>query len=114
MDDVHLTVLLASRNGGAVLPRTLDGYRRAATPPVGWKIVVVDNGSTDDTQQVIESFKASLPIEGLTQPIPGKNRALNTGLGAVEGRLAIITDDDAIPEPSFLVEWAKVLKDDHG
>jgi glycosyltransferase involved in cell wall biosynthesis len=114
MNDVHLTVLLASRNGGAVLPRTLDGYRRAATPPVGWKIVVVDNGSTDDTQQVIESFKASLPIEGLRQPVPGKNRALNTGLGAVEGRLAIITDDDAIPEPSFLVEWAKILKDDHG
>jgi glycosyltransferase involved in cell wall biosynthesis len=114
MSDVQLTVLLATRNGANVLPRTLDGYRRAARPPIGWKIVIVDNGSTDDTQQVIESFKSSLPLQRLGQPAPGKNRALNTGIKAVEGRLAVITDDDSIPERSFLIEWAKVIQEDRG
>jgi glycosyltransferase involved in cell wall biosynthesis len=114
MREVLLTVLLATRNGAAVLPRTLDGYRRAAAPPVGWKIVVVDNGSTDGTQEIIEAFRTSLPLEGLTQPIPGKNKALNAGIDAIEGRLAIITDDDSIPDPSFLVEWSRILQDDRG
>jgi GT2 family glycosyltransferase len=114
MSDVQLTVLLATRNGAKALPRTLDGYRQAARPSVGWKIVVVDNGSTDETQQVIESFKSSLPLEAIGQPVPGKNRALNAGINAVEGRLTVITDDDSIPDRSFLIEWAKIIQDDRG
>jgi glycosyltransferase involved in cell wall biosynthesis len=109
MPNVELTILLATRNGEQVLPRTLDGYRRIAAPSVKWKIIVVDNGSTDSTPEIIRSFKSDLPLEALAQPIAGKNRALNTGLAGVEGRLVILTDDDAVPNPSFLAEWAKYL-----
>jgi glucosyl-dolichyl phosphate glucuronosyltransferase len=110
MSNVQLTVLLASRNRAGVLARVLDGYCRVAPPPVGWKMVLVDNGSTDATPTVIESFKRVLPLEALSESMPGKNRALNRGLVALEGRLVIVTDDDAIPSPSFLSAWAKYLE----
>lgn len=71
--------------------------------------MVVDNGSTDATPQVVDAAKAVLPIEPLTEPRPGKNRALNKGLEALEGSLAIITDDDAVPDPMFLAAWSKYL-----
>jgi GT2 family glycosyltransferase len=109
MPNVQLTVLIATRNGEHVLPRTLGGYRRISAPSVGWKIVVVDNGSTDSTPEIIESFKKDLPLEMLEQPVAGKSRALNTGIEAVEGRLVVLTDDDAIPSPSFLEAWAQFL-----
>jgi glucosyl-dolichyl phosphate glucuronosyltransferase len=109
MPNVELTVLLATRNGEQVLPRTLDGYRRVSAPSVKWKIVVVDNGSTDSTPEIIRSFASDLPLQALVQPIAGKNRALNTGLAAVEGRLLVLTDDDTIPSPSFLEAWVKYL-----
>jgi GT2 family glycosyltransferase len=109
MQNVQLTVLMATRDGQYVLPRTLDAYRRVAAPPVGWKMVVVDNGSTDATPAIIRSFEKDLPLVLLQQRLAGKNRALNTGLEAVEGRLVIFTDDDAIPSSSFLTAWAKFL-----
>jgi glycosyltransferase involved in cell wall biosynthesis len=109
MQKVQMTVLLATRNGERVLPRTLDGYCRTAAPPVGWKLVVVDNGSTDATPEIIEGFKRHLPLESLAESGSGKNRALNVGLTAVEGDIAIMTDDDAIPSPTCLTAWAKYL-----
>ena len=59
--------------------------------------MIVDNGNTDSTPAIIASFKDHLPIEMLREPVPGQNRALNSGLIAVEGRAVIITDDDTIP-----------------
>jgi L-malate glycosyltransferase len=99
MPNAPLTVLLATKNGEHVLPRVLDAYRRVAIPAMGWKMVIVDNGSTDSTPQIIESARNDLPLEVLQQPHPGKYRALNSAMGAVEPGLVIFTDDDAIPDP---------------
>jgi glucosyl-dolichyl phosphate glucuronosyltransferase len=109
MSDPALTVLFATRNGEDVLPRTLAAYCRVEAPRCRWKIVVVDNGSQDSTADILTSFKRRLPLEMLQQSIVGKNRALNHGLSVLEGSLAIITDDDAIPEPSFLTAWSRYV-----
>ena len=110
MKRIDLTVLIATRNGEHVLPRTLDGYRRLAAPSVGWKLLVVDNASTDATPDIVGSYKQDLPLDFLRQPVPGKSRALNTGLAAVEGRLVVLADDDAVPAPGFLDAWAEYLE----
>jgi glycosyltransferase involved in cell wall biosynthesis len=109
MSSIALTVLFATRNGEDVLPRTLEGYCRVERPSHAWKIVVVDNGSEDLTPAILATFKERLPLETLRQPIAGKNRALNYGLSALEGDLVIITDDDAIPDSSFLKAWSRYL-----
>jgi glycosyltransferase involved in cell wall biosynthesis len=109
MSHVELTVLFAARNGEDVLPRTLEAYCRAQQPSYPWKMVIVDNGSRDSTREILASFKRRLPLETLHQPVAGKNRALNLGLSAVEGRLTIVTDDDAVPDPSFLTAWSSYL-----
>jgi glycosyltransferase involved in cell wall biosynthesis len=109
MPNAQLTVLLATRNGEHVLPRVLDAYCRVAAPAGGWKMVIVDNGSTDSTPQVIDSFRNDLPLQVLQQPHPGKYRALNSAITAIEGGLVVFTDDDSIPDPTFLTAWAKYL-----
>jgi glycosyltransferase involved in cell wall biosynthesis len=108
--DVQFTVLLATRNGGQVLRKTLAGYCDVIRPACGWKIVIVDNGSTDSTPDVIEYFSRHLRIERIPQPVPGKSRSLNAGLKAVEGEFAIFTDDDAVPNVYFLESWIEALK----
>jgi glycosyltransferase involved in cell wall biosynthesis len=109
MSQFLLTVLFATRNGEEVLPRTLRGYCNLEPSPIKWKLVIVDNGSSDATSGVICTFSERLPLQIVREPKAGKNRALNRGLQASEGQLVIITDDDAVPLPSFLQSWAKVL-----
>src|ERR1700730_10763568 len=104
-----LTVLFATRNGEKVLSRTLGGYCELEQSPIKWKLVIVDNGSFDETSNIVHSFAERLPLQILREPRAGKNRALNRGLQALEGQFVVITDDDAVPLPSFLESWARAM-----
>jgi glycosyltransferase involved in cell wall biosynthesis len=103
-----LTVLLATRNGAATLPLVFDAYCGLEPPAGGWKLVVVDNGSTDSSREVIARFEKRLPLTYVLEPKPGKNAALNTGLDHVAGDLVVFTDDDALPKPDWLVRLRAV------
>jgi glycosyltransferase involved in cell wall biosynthesis len=100
---------MATRNGGATLPRVLQAYCRLAVPAQGWRLLVVDNGSTDDTRAVLDSYAARLPLSCLHEARPGKNVALNRALAhALDGAepaggLFVFTDDDATPAPDWLL-----------
>lgn len=98
-----LTVLLATRNGARTLPSMLNAFCLLKSPPSGWKLVVVDNGSSDQTREVVNSFQNRLPLTYLFEGKPGKNAALNAGLAILEGDLAVFTDDDVFPNPEWLV-----------
>src|SRR5208337_3538308 len=98
-----LTVLLATRNGSRTLPTVLDTFTRLQVPSSGWKLVVIDNGSTDQTREIVTSFRASLPLTYVFEERPGKNVALNAGLEHLEGDLAVFTDDDIFPCTDWLI-----------
>jgi glycosyltransferase involved in cell wall biosynthesis len=98
-----LTVLMATHNGAETLPRVLEAYARLEPPPGGWKLVLVDNASDDDSAAVAGRFRDRLPLQLLHEPVQGKNHALNRGLAELEGDLAVFSDDDALPAPDWLV-----------
>jgi glycosyltransferase involved in cell wall biosynthesis len=62
-----LTVLLATRNRAAVLRETLEAFCRLQPPQSGWKMIVVDNGSTDETAAVLACFTNRLPRHAVSE-----------------------------------------------
>jgi len=100
-----LTVIFSSRNGASVLEQTLSSMTRLHPPPGGWKIVAVDNGSTDETPAIFARYRDRLPITVLEEPRGGKNRALNRALRHGEGDLFVFCDDDVVVDPDWLVQW---------
>src|SRR5579864_2342209 len=99
-----LSVLMATYNRAAKLAVVLDAYLRLDPLPGGWQLFIVDNGSTDETQQVVASFRERLPLTYLFEPQRGKNFALNFALPKVQGDLIVFTDDDAMPESDWLTQ----------
>ena len=99
-----LTVLLATRNRAQILRNVLEAYCHLQQPGSGWKLVIVDNGSNDQTPQVLASFLSQLPLQAVCEPKLGKNNALNTGLESVQGDLTVLTDDDAFPHDDWLLQ----------
>src|SRR5690242_14211481 len=108
-----LTVLLATRNRAAILRETLEAFCHLQEPSSGWKLVIVDNGSTDETPAVLASFAGRLPLQTACEPNGGKNSALNAGLDFVEGDLTVFTDDDTFPNANWLVELRKAADARH-
>jgi L-malate glycosyltransferase len=99
-----ITVLIATYNGARTLGEVLDAYCKLDSPNGGWKLIIVDNGSTDNTKDIIASFGSRLPITYIFEPRLGKSAALNTGLLSVTGDLVVMTDDDALPRSDWLVQ----------
>jgi L-malate glycosyltransferase len=97
-----LTVLLATRNGARTLAGLLGSLERLHAPPGGWKLVVADNGSTDETPVILDRFRPRLPLTVIREPRRGKNVALNAALAHLDGALAVFTDDDVLVDPGWL------------
>lgn len=66
------------------------------------EIVVVDNGSSDDTASVIKFFADTLPIRHDVEPTPGVSFARNRAVAVAKGKYIVWTDDDVIVDRRWL------------
>ena len=98
---------MATWNGAPTLPKVLEACCRLAPPEGGWSLLVIDDGSTDGTREVLAGFSARLPLRFVTQARRGKNAALNLALQLAlahdDAALYLFIDDDAIPAPDWLL-----------
>ena len=96
---------MAARNRAPVLPRVLAAFAELTSPRDGWRLVAVDNASTDDTADILRGFRDRLPLTVLTCAAPGMNAALNVAASAVEGDLVLKADDDILPHAGWLTAY---------
>lgn len=104
-----IAVVLATRNGEATLPATLDSLCGQRHPGRPWKLIAVDNGSTDRTPGILAGYAARLPLAALREPRPGQNAARNRALDHLAGgpeELVVFTDDDVVADSNWLAELA--------
>ncbi|MFN8024836.1 MAG: glycosyltransferase [Acidimicrobiia bacterium] len=97
-----VSVVLCVRNGAAVVDRQLAAL--AAQDFDGpWELVVVDNGSSDATRDVVAPWIEGRPTWRLvSEPEPGVNRARNRGVTTTHAPLVVLCDADDAVEPAWL------------
>jgi glycosyltransferase involved in cell wall biosynthesis len=93
---------MTTHDGETTLPRVLEAYCALEPPEGGWRLLVVDNASTDETRRILRSFAERLPLTWLHEAQRGQNHARNSALDSVTGDLVVFSDDDAIPRPDWL------------
>lgn len=98
-----LSLIFSTYNGERTLRRTLLSLSKVTRPRTGVEFLIVDNGSTDATRDLLGEARAYLDFKLLDQPLRGKNRALNMAVSVAKGDLFVFTDDDVIPDPEWLI-----------
>lgn len=106
MPTPDISIIIATRNRAGVLSDTLGHLAKQQVHGLRWETVVVDNGSTDDTPQVLAQADQRLHLTAVNEPEAGKNRALNRALALARGALIVFTDDDIVPRPDWLGQLA--------
>lgn len=92
---------------------TLRAFQEVRVPQT-WEVemIVVDNGSTDHTQDVIESaHHPAIMMRCVREPRAGKSRALNAAMAQARGKALLFTDDDVEPAGNWIEEMAGPLLD---
>ena len=105
-----ISVIIATHNGAHTLPRMLEALALVHLPEQGAEFIAVDNASTDDTYRILLKHTERLPLRALTEPRAGKSFALNRGIAEASGDLLLFTDDDVVPEKTWLTAYAAAAK----
>lgn len=94
----RVTILTPTYNRAAYLPRLYESLAAQTNKDFLW--LVVDDGSEDDTRELIESYGGgSTNIRYIKQENAGKHTALNRGIKEITSELTFIVDsDDYLPE----------------
>lgn len=108
----RIALVVCTRDRADRLPACLDAIRRL-DPRVPWELVLVDNGSRDDTVRLLGAFapSAPFPVRIAHEPRPGLARARNAGVAAARAPLLAFVDDDCYPAPDFLDRWVDAFAD---
>jgi GT2 family glycosyltransferase len=106
-----VSVVLPCRNGAATIAVQLEALA-AQSWDGRWELVVADNGSTDESMQIVESFGDRLPALQIVDASAcrGVPQTLNVGVRASSGRcIAFVNDDDEVAE-GWLAAIAQALE----
>lgn len=98
-----ISLIVCTRNRSEQLSRALKSIENISFDGQ-WQFVIVNNGSTDNTESVIKRFKedSNLNVTYVYEPLPGLSRARNAGLSHAGAEIVAFTDDDCYPAEDFL------------
>ncbi len=102
---VDLSIVVPAYNEEQRLPPTLDKLHAfLQTQPLRYEIVVVDDGSKDNTIGVTEAAMATIPNLRLVRQMPnrGKGAAVRRGMLEARGQIRVMCDADGSMPPSEL------------
>ncbi|MDY7013814.1 MAG: glycosyltransferase [Cyanobacteriota bacterium] len=108
---IQVSAIICTYNRANYLRKSIQSLVEQTLNPECYEIVVVDNHSTDRTQQVAtEEFASVSNLRYIYEPILGLSQARNAGWKAAKGEYVAYLDDDAIASPSWLENIVKAFE----
>ena len=91
-----LSIILPTYNRAAFLPQAFDSIRSQTFE--GWELIIVDDGSTDNTREVVEQFAREAPqsVRYVFQENRGPGPARNLGIESARGQYVAFFDSDDV------------------
>lgn len=109
---IDLSVVIPCRNGRETLPRTLGALFAQDFGHDRYEILIGDDGSTDDTPELVENMASPVPLRVLRQAQSGTAAARNLGVAHSRGSILVFLDADVFAEPDLLrLHWERYAQD---
>lgn len=98
------SVVVPTYNRCEILSRCLESLFDQTAAPSAYEIIVVDDGSTDGTPEMLKEItkKAPCNLIYIRQENSGRSRARNTGILAAHGEFIIFLDGDMVVKRAFV------------
>ncbi len=104
-----LSVIVPAHNGAGMLPRTLGALSNSDMPRDKWELVVVDDGSSDETSLIAARYADT--VVTLPGKASGPAYARNRGFEVTRGAVIVFIDADVVVRTDTLSRFAKLFSD---
>src|SRR5947207_2978022 len=102
MASADLSVIIPTHNRAALLSECLRALEAQSAPRDAFEVLVLDDGSTDETRRMLEGRPFDLRLRSYFRPHGGANAARNHGAAAAAGRLLLFLGDDMLAAPDLV------------
>lgn len=110
---MNISVTIATFNRCDLLNKILEAFSLQDAPLESFEIIVCDSQSSDNTVQIIESWKSKLDIRCIqTDNVLAKKR--NVGIENSNFDYVIFLDDDCFPDNEFISSYREIFKKNIG
>lgn len=100
---MQASIIIPSKNRAALLEQVLDAILKQDYQREQFEVIVIDNGSTDDTHAKVMSFKDQfVNLEYIYDDEPGQLTGRHHGAAVSKNAILIFIDDDIVPSPTWL------------
>jgi len=107
-----LSVIIPTRNRSKILFGTLESIAKQTLHSKLFEVIVVDNGSTDSTRDVVDSFTGQIPtLRYYYEGSPGLHVGRHKGLKEAKSNILVYADDDIEAFPTWLDAIAEAFED---
>lgn len=101
------SVIIPAYNAQNTVAQCLDALDKQDVPKINYEIIVVDDGSTDETPDIVQRF----PVRYFRQSNQGPATARNKGAREARGDIILFTDSDCVPLHNWIEEMARSFDD---
>ncbi len=100
---MRISIVIATRDRAGYLTKALASFEEQRGAP-SFEVIVVDNGSSDDTKGVAERAAARrrFPVRYVYEGEPNRGKARNAGIAVATGFIVLFCDDDIVAPPNFI------------
>lgn len=99
---MDISVVVPTYNRGKIAVRTLQTLFAQSVPASAYEIVVVVDGSTDGTADMLRQLRPACRFRVIEQENRGPSAARNAGYKAAEAALVLFLDDDMLCDPGLI------------
>ena len=103
-DSIECSVIIPTYNRAHLLELTLQSLCEQDVEGLKYEIIICDDGSTDNTEEVYFKYRDRIPLSYIFQPDLGFRvaKARNKGIVAAKGRICIFLDSGVFVKSNFL------------
>ena len=107
LSHLKLSAILCTFNRGKYLQRVFESIVSQTVPSNEFEVVVVDDGSTDNSPEIVQRYVDKLPIVHHRQENMGLAAARNQAIKMCSAPIVLFMDDDDIATPTLFEEHLK-------